>query len=708
MKRIELLAPAGNMDAFKAAVSAGADAVYLGITTFSARAFAGNFSHEELTEALRYAHNRDVKIYVTMNTLLFEEEIDNAMKEADFLYHVGVDALLVQDLGLFHRLKTEYPDFEVHCSTQMHVHNAAGCLFMKSQGASRVVLARETPIEVIRECVKTGIEIEVFAYGALCISYSGQCLLSSSVKNRSGNRGMCAQLCRLRYYPYVHSEKQINPDGDFLLSPKDLNLIDEIPTLIEAGVSSLKIEGRMKRPEYVYYVTSIFRKAIDSYYAGVPYTVSKEEQENLLLLFNRGFTKGHCFHASIDERMSHYRPNHIGIEIGNVLSFNPKTSMVRVKLSRDLHQHDGLRILNTPIDTGLTAVRIYKNGLLVNSAKPNDIVELECKSKPAPKKGQPLQKTSDALLLEEIDRMMFTDSRSIPITMHYRFSVNMPLEITLSDGLHTVTATSLCNVEAPLKAPLSKERLEEALKKMHQYPFVLNVISDTYEAGFLPISFLNETRRRAVEELVKARTTPKKRVSKQPYFLNLDPIVPYTTSVLTIQGTSVSSLETPDLHYEICPAIEENLNNEKDYNHAVISEVGNLFGRHDCCIAGWSMNVTNSYAAAYLLSIKGIEGILVSSEVSEESFERMQKAFHQRYGFEGNFYAFAYGRRDAMLIKGGFMNDMPKSMMDLEGRIYPLISKGSGIISVKEPDIQKREMPKGTKVWMLLGEEKGE
>ena len=199
MKKVELLAPAGNMEALKAAVNAGCDAVYLGLKSFSARAFAGNFSHEEFIEAIHYCHTRNVKIYCTINTMLYETEIENAKKEVDFLYENNCDAILIQDLGLFHYVRTCYPDMPVHCSTQMHIHNLKGVEFMKNQGVERVVLARETPIEIIQQACQMGVEIEVFTYGAICISYSGQCMMSASVKNRSANRGMCAQCCRLKY-----------------------------------------------------------------------------------------------------------------------------------------------------------------------------------------------------------------------------------------------------------------------------------------------------------------------------------------------------------------------------------------------------------------------------------------------------------------------------------------------------------------------------
>ena len=409
MKKIELLAPCGNMDALVAAVAGGCDAVYLGLTSYSARAFAGNFNREELIEAVRYCHVRDVSVYVTMNTMLYETEIEKAKETVQFLYDNDVDALLVQDFGLFHLVKTMFPDFDIHCSTQMHIHNLAGVKYMKEEGAARIVLARETPIEIIAEACKQGVEIEVFAYGAICISYSGQCLMSSATKNRSANRGMCAQSCRLKYKKEDGSWFQ---EGDYLLSPKDLNAIDNIPALIKAGVSSLKIEGRMKRPEYVYLVTKTFREAIDACYAGKTYTIDPKRQQELLLMFNRGFSKGHLFHADVDHRMSHYRPNHRGIEIGKVTGY--EKGSVTVKLSQSLHQHDGLRILHHPQDIGLTAVKIYKNGKLVNQAEAGDTVVLGCPKGERPKIGDPLHKTSDTALIAAIDEQIKTMGRTIP------------------------------------------------------------------------------------------------------------------------------------------------------------------------------------------------------------------------------------------------------------------------------------------------------
>ena len=215
MNIVELLAPAGNFECLKAAINNGANAVYLGGKNFSARAFANNFDENELIEAVKYAHLRNVKIYVTLNTLLNEKEFNNAIKMADLYYSNNVDALLIQDLGLYYYLKNKYPDFELHCSTQMHIHNLEGVRTAKKLGFKRVVLARESTLDFIREASKQGVEIETFVHGAICVSYSGQCLMSSVTKNRSANKGMCAQCCRLKYKLFDIDDIPINTETDY-------------------------------------------------------------------------------------------------------------------------------------------------------------------------------------------------------------------------------------------------------------------------------------------------------------------------------------------------------------------------------------------------------------------------------------------------------------------------------------------------------------
>ena len=286
MKKIELLAPAGNMKCLHAAVEAGCDAVYLSGNCFGARAFAKNFSDCELVEAINYCHLYGVRVYVTVNTLLYEDEVDDFIKYIDFIHKNNVDAIIIQDLGMFDLVRKTFPNLEIHSSTQMHIHNLDGTQLMEKLGAKRVVLARETSIEQIKHIKEnSNIELEIFVHGALCISYSGQCLMSSLIGGRSGNRGQCAGSCRLKYDVIDELGNKLNKD-DYPLSTKDLNTLSYVEELIEAGVASLKIEGRMKSSEYVYTVVSLYRAAIDSYYQNGIVSINNDKLLEQDLTFN--------------------------------------------------------------------------------------------------------------------------------------------------------------------------------------------------------------------------------------------------------------------------------------------------------------------------------------------------------------------------------------------------------------------------------------
>lgn len=291
MKNIELLAPAGSYESLVAAVNAGADAIYIGGKKFSARAYAQNPDEDILIKGIEYAHTFGVNVYMTINTLLKENEIGELFEYIKTYYNAGVDAVIVQDLGVFEFIRKHFPKLAIHASTQMTITGSYGAIFLKNQGASRIVPAREISLEEIRDIdKKSDIEIECFVHGALCYSYSGQCLMSSMIGGRSGNRGRCAQTCRLSYDLYDDEKKLNKSDERNLLSCKDLCSLDILPDLIEAGIDSLKIEGRMKAPRYTAGVVSIWRKYLDLYQkkkrAG--YKVEKADRKLLLDLFDRG------------------------------------------------------------------------------------------------------------------------------------------------------------------------------------------------------------------------------------------------------------------------------------------------------------------------------------------------------------------------------------------------------------------------------------
>ena len=671
MKVPELLAPAGSMESLKAAVAAGCDAVYLGLTSFSARAFAGNFTHEQFQEAVRYCHVRNVRVYVTINTMLYETEIENAKKEVDFLYHNDADALLIQDFGLFHYVRTCYPDFDVHCSTQMHIHNLAGVRQMQQDGAARVVIARETPIELIREACRTGMEIEVFVYGAICISYSGQCLMSSALKNRSANKGMCAQCCRLKYFDENGGKM---PEGEYLLSPKDLNVIDHLGELAEAGVSSLKIEGRMKRPEYVYLVVKTFREALDSLAQGKKYKVSKERQKELLLMFNRGFSKGHLFHDDVRARMSQYRPNHMGITIGEVTA--AAKGKVEVRLSDTLYQHDGLRILREPEDIGLTAVKIEKNGRLVSKAEAGDTVWLSCTARPLPKKGLKLQKTSDAMLIDAIDRQI-ARIRYSDVRVSWRAAADQPFAVEVTDERdNTVCAESEFITQQAKNAGLRQEQIENALSKTGDLPYRIAEISGETGNVFIPVSVMNETRRKAFEMLTDQRAIlHPDRTEKREYSFEVRKKDNPSFRILMMNPDDSSVEKTFDetavfrMNDPVCPQQDEKENME----NMVISQAGDLYMNLSGCIAGITMNIANSYAMAYILSKEGIDSLVFSSEAGNEQIAMALDGFEKRYGFRPAVFRLVYGRRTLMYIKDCFIKDRSvRTITDLHANAFEL------------------------------------
>ena len=615
-----------------------------------------------------------------------------------------MDALLIQDFGLFHYVRTCFPDFEVHCSTQMHVHNMAGIEYMKTQGVKRVVLARETPIELVKKACKSGMEIEVFAYGAICISYSGQCQFSVVTKQRSANRGMCAQCCRMKYYKEDGSEFE---EGEYILSPKDLNVIDQLPKLLEAGVSSLKIEGRMKRPEYVWLITKTFREAIDAYYRNETYRVTKKRQEELKLMFNRGFSEGHLFHDDVTKRMSQYRPNHQGVVIGEVVDFYK--GKVKVKLSKPLYQHDGLRILSVPEDIGLTAVKIYdQKNLLVNSANPGQIVTLECKEG-RPKRGQKLHKTTDTRLLDEVQHHIEAFSRLVDITVSYEARIGKPLKLIVSDGEHTIIQESLVNLELAKNAPLTREKIEAALAKTGASAYRIIELKGEIEHIFLPVSVINETRRLALEKLDNLRAIQHIRLGKQAYHYHTENVFDQNYKyIIQTKKPRVFDCESYLNVVEndtVTPVIHESQEGQTTLINTVVSQVGDFNNKLVDCIGGMTLNVVNSYAIAYVLSIPGMKGVILSEEMNDLQIEKTLDAFKQRYGFQPPVYKFVYGKRTLMHIKDRFTNQQNlKFMSDLRGNRYE-ISYNANEVSILESSAFKTDNPFCMGNYLILDDE---
>ncbi len=509
----ELLAPVGSKEALTAAVQNGADAVYLGGKMFSARQYANNFDRDEMREAIEYAHLRGVKVYVTVNTLLADSEFTGAVEYLRFLYESGADAIIVQDLGIARVARVLLPELTLHASTQMTVHNSAGAEALKSHGFARVVLARELTLEETTEIKrKTGTETEVFVHGALCVCYSGQCLMSSMIGGRSGNRGRCAQPCRMEYT--LVDEKGaalVEPGqvGSHLLSPMDLNMIKHIPELSEAGISSLKIEGRMKRPEYVAIVTRIYRTALDRYRQSPrDYAVDEKELKDLAQIFNRGFTTGYFFGKPGRDMMSYKRPNNRGLRLGRVTGTDREQGLVEVLLEDDLRQGDGIEFWVTEGGRrGIVVNRILLEGKQVNGVSAGQKAWIPAEGKIRP--GDRVFKTNDAELMARAEESYSSSRELKKIPLHFRVSAHIgePFEITVSDSEgHNGSAKSGFLGQEALNKPLTEEALRKQLDRLGNTPFSVGRLDTDIDGNVMvPVSEINETRRSAIDGLAAAR-----------------------------------------------------------------------------------------------------------------------------------------------------------------------------------------------------------
>lgn len=511
MKKVELLSPAGDMASLIAAIQGGCNAVYISGRAFGARSFASNFSLAELNQAVIYAHNHLVKIYVTVNTIVFDDEFKELDEYLSYLENIKVDAVIVQDLGVIRLIKIKHPNLIVHASTQMNIFSWEAVDNLKKMGVERVVVAREIDLEEIKKIVDTGLEVEVFVHGALCYSLSGNCYLSSSIGTRSGNRGKCAQPCRKKYR-ILEDNIEITSNEAFL-SMKDLMTLESINKLIDCGITSFKIEGRMKKSEYVYTVTKAYRKAIDEYLTKKTFNIDSQTLNDIKVTFNRGFTKGYILSDDNCNLTTITHVNHQGIKIGKVIEcFNKQ---LRVKLYDSLHLHDGLRILDGT-DKGIFLTSLKINNKNVTSAVSGDIVDINCDYKV--KKGIEVAKTFDYALANSIENKLRTENIKTPINMTLYAYVGKELMLT---------AKTLVNEKLSVYGDIVKQseqeinvaRIKDQLSKLSSTPFIINNIEvKTSNYVYVPIKELNSLRRKLIEKLLKIRENITHNAA--PYLLN--------------------------------------------------------------------------------------------------------------------------------------------------------------------------------------------
>lgn len=687
MKKHELLVPVGDMECLKQAIANGADAVYGGCQNFGARKFAKNFTNEEIVEAIRLCHLYDVKFYATMNTLVKDSEVPYFLGQIEFLYKQGVDAVIMQDFGMISYVLQHYPNLEVHASTQCNNSSYDIVKLFYDMGVKRVVFSRELSLEEI-ENITVPIEKEVFIHGALCISYSGCCLMSSMIGGRSGNRGECAGSCRLPYQLFYDEQKLI--DTSYLLSTKELNTSYHIKELLNSDIYSFKIEGRMKSPEYVGFITRMYRHLIDS---NGDINGLDLENEKLKTIFNREFTSGHLFHCSVEELMNTVSPNHIGLPIGKVIEVNAQK--IRIQLNKDLHQGDGIRFLES--GKGFIVNYLYDdNGMLVSSVTRGNVCSID--NKVGLEKAENVSKTLDFLLMQD---MKILPSRSIPITFLAKARIGQPFIVEVSDGIRKVQVSGSI-VQESITSPVSDIRIRTQLEKLGGTPFVSKATVIEKDSNvFIPLREINELRRSLIQQLLALRVMPR----YQPIISNV------TFSKLSLHcDNDKTALVYNEEQMEVCLKLgfhriytpnlslfKQNQIHDNVYyslprtllqiegelrSRNLVREICN-FSNYDGLIGDYTLNVYNIYTAYYLYQL-GLSKLTLSVELSSLDIIDFINRFEQAFGCKPNVEVISYGLVEDMVIKGNILNLKENvyhySLRDLRGRKFPVYYKDNRTI----------------------------
>lgn len=662
--QIELLAPAGNMESFRAAISNGADAVYMGTKNFNARKGALNFSEAEFKEALKMAHRLDKKVYGVLNTLVLDSEWPLVKEEVQRLADWGVDALIVQDLGLAVYIREQHPTLALHASTQMSIHNRAGILAMEKLGFERVVVAREMSLAQIKEAQKSAtISLEVFAHGALCVCYSGQCLMSSMIGGRSGNRGACAQPCRKKYQ--IAGMDSSGPA--YYLSPKDLMSVDFLDQMIEANIASLKIEGRMKRPEYVAKVVSLYRKAIDFLQGRHPDGDLQRDKEELMQIFNRGFTRGFLMQDFGRDYSDGTRADNRGLLLSEEVT--QEQGRIHFTTNHLLSLGDGVTFMTAAGKQGQIVKKLYVKGQFKTWGQKGEKLSLPYRGP----KVRAIYKSLDAPLLKKIKESYLT-LPAIPIAMTLTVAPKQKLLLSITSGQYKKDYESDFVSETPLKAGTSAEKIKEQMMKTGDTPYR---VSDFHliqsEQVFVPIGALNGFRREALSDFDAYLSLPQVHKKTRPFLL--DALAPREKvnrlpEKLIYMGKDsgplpgfISAVRVYDIDYpkQMSPpfylkteTISQN-GAPGDLKRAIghlsatpegfiLGHYGNIEEAEGTKIAGFGFHITNRQSAMALFRM-GFAGGILSPELSLGQMAEISKDMPLQC------YAYAYGHLTLMTMR---------------------------------------------------------
>lgn len=670
----ELLSPVGNRECLYAAIHNGADAIYLGGKSFGARKFAGNFNNEELKEAIDYAHLYGVKVYVTVNIIVYNDEVKELLEYVDYLYNIGADALIMQDIGMISLVRKRYPDLEINASTQIHNHNNDATKLLKELGIKKVVLDRELSLKEI-EALDNTIEKEVFIHGALCNSYSGCCLFSSMNGGRSGNRGECVQSCRLPYKLFKN-DKYIDTPNKYLLSTKELNTTNRFEELMKSSVKSFKIEGRMKSPAYVGYITRVYRRLMENYYNKKTLELTEEERDNLKILFNREFTNGYLFN---DRVMNIKSSNHQGLEIGKVLEVTSKK--IKIKLSKNLYQEDGIRFKKSNL--GMIANMIYNDkDFLVNKASSGDIIYLD--NKIDLKEKDILVKTSSAYLEKEI---LSVEEKKVPIKINI---LNNKIEFI--DDLNNKVSTTI-DILPAVNRPTTEEEIKEKITRLGNTPFKEDSVNINIPDNiFISMKLLNEARRFLVDKLIKERIKVKRnnKIEKLTLDYREENNYNFEVSVLarTKEQVEASLYLNVDRIYVDRELWTEYKDNPKIYlrlprvvssyniqsRNVLVTELGGIHKyKKENMVSDYYLNVVNNYSIKFLLD-HGVKRVTLSPEINYDILDDFIKDKVE---------LIIYGRIELMLTKSCPISEVLNScpcnkndkyyLEDINKNRYPII-----------------------------------
>ena len=660
----ELLVPVGNKESLIYAINNGADAVYLAGKKYGARAFAENFTLEDIEEATNLCHTYGVKIFITVNTIIYESEFKECLEYIESLHKIGVDALIMQDIGLINVVHHMFPNLEIHASTQMHNHSKENIKFLESLGVKRFVFARELSIDYMNS-IDTKLEKEAFIHGSLCISYSGQCYFSKCILNRSANRGECAGMCRLKYN-LLENNELVNQQEEYLLSPKDLCSVQNFKKLMESNIYSFKIEGRMKSPAYVGIVTKIYRNLIDNYYAGKELIVPEEDLNLLKSIFYRGYTEGFLFND--EDIMNYSSSNHIGLYVGKIKEITPKK--IAIKLEHDLVQGDSIRFKNT--NKGITLNFIYdKKDNLINKGLNGETIYID--NFLNLKKEDDIYLTSPKLTKEE------TITKKIKIDMIFTGSLNDKIKLEVSDDQNKVIVYGN-NPEKSITRSITKEDISKSLTKTGNTPFIVSNLNINIEDNlFIHNIDLNNLRREAIDKLLTIRINNKKEFIKKEYLeenLNVHPTKNIYVLARTKEQIEVlkkypvkiivdnQKLLEKDFIYKI----PRNLLEYSKYNGEVMNtsyaSMINNYGE----ISDYFLNITNHQALK--LAQKYNKVVTISFENSYTDLEDLMRTSSNL-----NPAIFIYGKIELMMMKACLLkNTLHKNNCHacLDNKIYKL------------------------------------